>query len=117
MRMSDWISGVCSSDLEFTGMENIRAALVYNGLTDDAVEEVVADIVDFCELGDFIDQPVKTYSLGMRARLQFAAATAIKPDIVIIDEVLGAGDAYFAGKSVERIKRLTHDDATLLIVS
>lgn len=102
---------------EFTGMENIRASLVYNGLTDDALEEAVADIVDFCELGDFIDQPVKTYSLGMRARLQFAAATAIKPDIVIIDEVLGAGDAYFAGKSVERIKRLTHEDATLLIVS
>src|SRR3546814_21136012 len=76
MRMSDWISGVCSSDLEFTGMENIRSALVYNGLIGDAVEEAVADIVDFCELGDFIDQPVKTYSLGMRARLQFAAASS-----------------------------------------
>ncbi|WP_193370339.1 ABC transporter ATP-binding protein [Pelagibius marinus] len=102
---------------EFTGMENIRASLVYNGLAGDALEEAVADILDFCELEDFIDQPVKTYSLGMRTRLQFAAATAIKPDIVIIDEVLGAGDAYFAGKSVERIRRLTQDGATLLIVS
>jgi homopolymeric O-antigen transport system ATP-binding protein len=102
---------------EFTGMENIRSSLVYNGLAGDELEEAVSDIIDFCELGDFIDQPVKTYSLGMRARLQFAAATAIKPDIVVIDEVLGAGDAYFAGKSNERIRRMTGNGATLLIVS
>src|SRR3546814_432212 len=102
-------------DTHFPYTTHFRAG--YNGLTADALEEAVADCVDFCELGDFIDQPVRAYSLGMRARLQFAAATAIKPDIVIIDEVLGAGDAYFAGRSAERIKRLTHDGATLLIVS
>lgn len=102
---------------EFTGLDNIRAALVYNGLTGGDLAAAVEDVIEFCELGDFLDQPVKTYSLGMRARLQFAAATAIKPDIVIIDEVLGAGDAYFAGKSSERIKRLTAEGVTLLIVS
>jgi lipopolysaccharide transport system ATP-binding protein len=102
---------------EFTGLENIRAGLIYNGLVGDDLEAAIEDVIDFCELGDFLNQPVKTYSLGMRARLQFATATAIKPDIVIIDEVLGAGDAYFAGKSNERITRLTGQGATLLIVS
>jgi lipopolysaccharide transport system ATP-binding protein len=102
---------------EFTGYENIKSSLIYSGLSGDELESAVNDIVDFCELGDFLNQPLKTYSLGMRTRLQFAAATAIKPGIVIIDEVLGAGDAYFAGKSSERIKRLTSEGATLLIVS
>lgn len=102
---------------EFTGMENIRSALAYSGLPAQDVEAAIDDIIDFCELGDFIHQPMKAYSLGMRARLQFAVSTAIKPDIVIIDEVLGAGDAYFAGKSVARIERLTESGATLLIVS
>ena len=102
---------------EFTGFENIRSSLTYNGLSGTDLEAAIEDVVDFCELGDFLHQPVKTYSLGMRARLQFATATAIKPDIVIIDEVLGAGDVYFSGKSNERIKRLTYSGATLLIVS
>lgn len=102
---------------EFTGRQNVQAALVYNGLAGDELDEAVASILEFCELGDFLDQPVKSYSLGMRTRLQFATATAINPDIVIIDEVLGAGDAYFAKKSNDRIKALTAKGATLLIVS
>jgi lipopolysaccharide transport system ATP-binding protein len=69
------------------------------------------------ELGEHLHQPFKTYSLGMRARLQFAAATAIKPDILVVDEVLGAGDAYFSGKSAARMKRLTSSGCTLLLVS
>ena len=64
------------------------------------------EIIDFCELGQFIDQPFKTYSLGMQGRLMFAAATAIKPEILIIDEVLGAGDAYFVAKSKQRVDKL-----------
>ena len=79
---------------DFTGAENIRASLIYNGLSGAEIEAAFHDIVDFCELGDFLHQPVKTYSLGMRA-LQFAAATAIKPDILIIDEVLGARGRIF----------------------
>jgi lipopolysaccharide transport system ATP-binding protein len=102
---------------EFTGLENIRAAMVYNGLTGGELELAIDDVIDFCELGDFIHQPIKTYSLGMRARLQFAAATAIKPDIVIIDEVLGAGDAYFSAKSANRVERLAKSGCTLLLVS
>jgi len=102
---------------EFSGYENIKSSLIYNGLGGNELKSAIQDIIEFCELGDFIDQPVKIYSLGMRARLQFAAATAIKPDILIIDEVLGAGDAYFAGKSAARMKRLTMSGCTLLLVS
>ena len=83
-----------------SGIENIRNSLVYNGLPAEALATAEADIIDFVELGDFLSHPVKTYSLGMRARLEFAAATAIYPDVLVIDEVLGAGDGYFVHKSV-----------------
>ena len=103
---------------DFTGRENIRAALGYNNLSPKEISEAEKEIVDFTELEDFIDQPVKNYSAGMYARLAFATATAIKPEILIIDEVLGAGDAYFAGKCVERMHRLSVESgATVLFVS
>jgi len=102
---------------ELNGLDNIKASLIYNGLAAGDVEEATADIVEFAELGDYLFQPLKTYSLGMQARLGFATATAIKPDILIIDEVLGAGDGYFAAKSAERMKKLTSDGVTLLLVS
>lgn len=102
---------------EFTGMENIRSSLQYNGLTHRDYDAAITDIVDFSELGEYIDQPFKTYSMGMQARLMFAAATAIRPDVLIIDEVLGAGDAYFIAKSKRRVERLVGDGATMLLVS
>lgn len=102
---------------EFTGRENIKAVLPYNGLTKKEMEYAIDDILDFVELGDYIDQPIRTYSLGMLSRLGFATATAIKPDILIVDEVLGAGDAYFAAKSSDRMKKLTKKGVTLLLVS
>lgn len=102
---------------EMSGLENLRSSLVYNGLSVRQMRDAEEDIISFCELGDFIDQPLKTYSLGMIARLGFATATAIHPDILIIDEVMGAGDAYFMLKSVERMKRLTADGVTLILVS
>ncbi len=103
---------------EFTGRENIRASLAYHGLSGAEIRAREEEIIDFAELDEFIDQPVKTYSAGMYARLAFSTATAIEPEILIIDEVLGAGDAYFAGKCVERMKTLTEESgATVLIVS
>jgi homopolymeric O-antigen transport system ATP-binding protein len=102
---------------EYTGYENIRASLIYNDLSRGAYEDAVADVVAFCQLGDFLHQPMKTYSAGMQARLAFATSTAIKPDILIIDEVLGAGDAYFAARSAERMRRLTSGGCTVLLVS
>jgi len=103
---------------EFTGMENIRAALVYQGYTSKEMESVIQDIVEFTELGQFLNQPLKTYSSGMAARLIFATATALKPDILIVDEILGAGDAYFSSKSAARMKSLVEDTgASVLLVS
>lgn len=99
-----------------SGIENIRNALVYNGLPAEAMVAAETDIVEFVELGEFIDHPVKTYSLGMRARLEFAAATAIHPDVLVIDEVLGAGDGYFVHKCARRMRQLV-EDTTLLLVS
>lgn len=100
-----------------TGRQNVQAALVYNGLNSAASKAAMADVEDFAELGAFFDRPVLTYSQGMIARLQFAAATAVRPNIVIIDEVLGAGDAYFSNKSAGRMRKLAASGATLLIVS
>lgn len=102
---------------EYTGRENVEASLQYNGLARDEYQEAMCGIIEFCELGDFLDQPFKTYSLGMQARLMFAAATAIRPDILIVDEVLGAGDAYFVAKSKTRVEKLVNSGCTMLLVS
>jgi lipopolysaccharide transport system ATP-binding protein len=103
---------------EFTGRQNIAAALTYQGVTGAEIATREEEIVDFAELDQFIDQPVKTYSAGMYARLAFATATSMEPDILIIDEILGAGDAYFTGKCVERMCRLTERaQTTVLFVS
>lgn len=103
---------------EFTGRENIYASLAYNGLSKRQIDRHVDEIIDFAELESFIDHPVKTYSAGMYARLAFTTSTVLNPEILIIDEVLGAGDAYFAGKSLERMRVLTTETgATVLFVS
>lgn len=103
---------------DFTARENVIATLAMNGITGRKARGMVDEVIDFAELEDFQDQPVKTFSAGMYARLAFSASTAIEPDILIIDEVLGAGDAYFASKSAERMRRLTIDTgATVLFVS
>lgn len=102
---------------EYTGRENIEGAMQYNGLGASERAEAVGGIIDFCELGEFLDQPFKTYSLGMQARLMFAVATAVKPDILIVDEVLGAGDAYFVAKSKQRVQALVGSGCTMLLVS
>jgi len=103
---------------EFTGRQNIRASLTYLGFSSGAIQAHEEEIIDFAEIDEFIDQPIKTYSAGMYARLAFSTATAIEPEILIIDEILGAGDAYFAGKCIERMYKLTEaSGATVLFVS
>ena len=103
---------------EFTGRENIEASLIYQGLSTVEIAAAIEEISEFTELAEFIDQPFKTYSAGMQARLTFATATTIQPDILIIDEILGAGDGYFISKSTERITRLVEETgATVLIVT
>lgn len=102
---------------DFTGIQNIRSSLAYQGITGKALNGLVDEIIDFTELDDFINRPVREYSAGMYARLAFAVATTITPDILIIDEILGAGDAYFVGKSIQRMRELTREGATILFVS
>lgn len=102
---------------EFSGLDNIRSSLAYQGLNREKVESLVEEIIDFTELEDFISRPVREYSAGMYARLAFAVSTTITPDILIIDEILGAGDAYFMGKSIQRMRQLTTQGATILFVS
>lgn len=102
---------------DYTGRENVEASLKYNGLRKSEFKSAIDGVIDFCELGEFLDQPFKTYSLGMQARLMFAAATAIRPDILIVDEVLGAGDAYFVAKSKSRVENMVSSGCTMLLVS
>ncbi len=103
---------------EFTGYENIHASLTYQGFTPDEIDEAIEDIAAFTELGEFLDQPFRTFSAGMQARLTFATATVLRPGILIIDEVLGAGDGYFLAKSTERMEKLVNESgATVLLVS
>ncbi len=102
---------------EFTGRQNIDATLQYYGLHGDAYAAAIDDVIRFVELGKYLDQPYSTYSLGMQSRTQFAVATAFHPDILLIDEVLGAGDGYFAAKSADRMKRLIGSGCTMIMVS
>jgi lipopolysaccharide transport system ATP-binding protein len=103
---------------EFTGVRNIYSALAYQGITGAEADRRYEEIVEFSELGEFIGQPIKTYSTGMYARLAFSTATAVEPDVLIIDEILSAGDAYFAAKCAHRMRRLTQESgATVLFVS
>jgi ABC-type polysaccharide/polyol phosphate transport system ATPase subunit len=104
--------------MEYTGRQNIKASLLYNNFTAKEIAKLEDEIVDFSELGDFIDQPIKTYSQGMLARLAFSTATAVEPEVLIIDEVLGAGDAYFNTKCVEKMRQITQESgATVVFVS
>jgi len=102
---------------DFTGIDNIRSSLAYQGISGAHVRKVTEEIIEFTELEDFISRPVREYSAGMYARLAFAVATAVTPEILIIDEILGAGDAYFVGKSIQRMRDLTSQGATILFVS
>jgi lipopolysaccharide transport system ATP-binding protein len=102
---------------EFTGYENVEASLIHNGFAPSAIKEAIEEIAEFTELSNFMGQPFKTYSAGMQARLVFTTATTITPDILIVDEILGAGDAYFAMKSRARMKTLVDSGASILLVS
>lgn len=101
----------------FTGRQNIMSALTYNGLWGAAARAAFEDIAEFTELGPYMDQPFSNYSLGMQARLLFAVASAVNPDILIVDEMLGAGDTYFMAKSAKRMEGLIDRGCTLLLVS
>jgi len=101
---------------DFTGRENVYAYLAQLGVTGREADRKYVEIVEFAELEEYIGQPVKTYSSGMAVRLMFSTSTAITPDLLVLDEVLGVGDSYFANKSYERIRQLCERDGTTLLL-
>ncbi|QDV08980.1 Teichoic acids export ATP-binding protein TagH [Planctomycetes bacterium Poly30] len=102
---------------EFSGRENIRLNCSILGMTEEETEERFHKIVEFSELGEFIDRPVKTYSSGMHVRLGFSVATTVDPDILIIDEALSVGDEHFKGKCINRLNEFQEQGKTTLFVS
>lgn len=104
-------------DMNYSGKENIFLYGATMGYSRKFIEEKYDEIVAFSELGDFIDVPVKNYSSGMRARLGFAIATAVEPEILILDEVLSVGDAKFKKKSEAKIRSMFDKGITVLFVS
>jgi lipopolysaccharide transport system ATP-binding protein len=102
---------------DFTGRQNVFMAGQLLGMQIEEIEALMPEIESFAEIGDAIDQPVRTYSSGMQMRLAFSVATARRPDILIVDEALSVGDAYFQHKSFDRIRNFRKAGTTLLIVS
>lgn len=104
-------------DNDLTGRENIRLNGLILGYNKKFIEEKTQEIIDFAEIKDFIDVPIKNYSSGMKARLGFSIATVTTPQILIVDEVLSVGDGRFKKKSENRMMELIKSDATVLFVS
>ena len=104
-------------DKQYTGKENIFLYGAMLGHSKEFIREKYEEIIEFSELGDFIDVPVKNYSSGMKSRLGFSIATVVEPDILILDEVLSVGDAKFRKKSEKKIMSMIEKNVTVLFVS
>jgi lipopolysaccharide transport system ATP-binding protein len=102
---------------DFTGRQNAFMAGQILGYSAEDMHRLLPSIVEFSEVGDYIDQPVRVYSSGMQMRVAFSVATALRPDVLIVDEALSVGDAYFQHKSFERIREFRRQGTTLLMVS
>jgi len=102
---------------EFTGRQNVYLSGGLMGLSNHQIDEIIPAIKDFSELGEFFDQPLRVYSSGMQARLAFSVVTAIRPDVLIVDEVLSVGDSYFQHKSFDKIRRFKEEGTSILLVT
>lgn len=103
-------------DVECTGYENIMTRGLYLGFSRKEIENKIKEIVDFADLGDFLYMPVHTYSSGMNVRLAFAISTACNPEILLLDEWIGAGDATFIEKANKRVKKMV-DNTNIMVVA
>ncbi|SEF80890.1 ABC-2 type transport system ATP-binding protein [Eubacterium ruminantium] len=104
-------------DMQYTGRENIYLYGAVLGYRRKFIDEKLQEIIDFSELKDFIDVPLKNYSSGMKARLGFSIATIVEPDILLLDEILSVGDAKFKKKSEAKLMKLIEKGVTVLFVS
>lgn len=102
---------------ELTGRENVFMNSTLLGRSQKETEQLLPEIVDFAEIEDFFDAPIRTYSTGMIARLGFSVATALRPDILLVDEVLSVGDGYFQEKCLNRMNSFRSLGTTIIIVS
>ncbi len=102
---------------DFNGRQNALMTLRMAGFSEEESEAILPEVVEFSELGGFMEQPLRTYSSGMQVRLGFAIATARRPDILIVDEALSVGDAYFQHKCIRRIRDFKEEGTTMLFVS
>jgi ABC-type polysaccharide/polyol phosphate transport system ATPase subunit len=116
-RVSTLLSLGVGFNRKLTGRQNVVLGGLAAGLTRAELAEKYDEIVDFAELEEFMDMPMRTYSSGMYGRLAFAVAVTMHPDILIIDEALSVGDARFRKKSFERMRELCGEDRTILLVS
>ena len=116
-RLSALLELGMGSHMDFSGRVNAKMTCQMMGLTTEESHELLPRIAEFSELGDYFDQPMRVYSTGMQVRLAFSAATAVRPEILIVDEALSVGDAYFQHKCIERIRSFLDQGTTLLFVS
>jgi ABC-type polysaccharide/polyol phosphate transport system ATPase subunit len=116
-RVSTLLTLGAGFELDLTGRDNIDLAGAFLGLPEEQMEELTPSIIEFADIGPFIDAPVKTYSSGMRARLGFSIATAITPDILLLDEVLGTGDQTFRARSQARVRELVGKARAIVLVT
>jgi ABC-type polysaccharide/polyol phosphate transport system ATPase subunit len=116
-RVSTLLTLGAGFEFELTGRDNIDLAGAFLGIPQDQMGELTPSIIEFADIGAFIDAPVRTYSSGMRARLGFAIATSITPDILLLDEVLGTGDQIFRARSQARIRELVARASAIVLVT
>jgi ABC-type polysaccharide/polyol phosphate transport system ATPase subunit len=116
-RISSLLTLGAGFDQDLSGRDNIRLAGAFMGLDPATMRRITPTIIEFADIGPFIDAPIKTYSSGMRARLGFAIATAVDPDILLLDEVLATGDETFRAKSKQRVLELVKSAKGVVLVT
>ena len=116
-RVSGLLTLGAGFDRDLTGRDNILLGAAFLGLDDRVTRSLLPSIIEYAELGDFIDAPLKTYSSGMRARLGFSIATSVDPDILLLDEVLATGDANFRAKSKARVIEIVGAAKAVVLVT